>query len=265
MWRNCQLLAIESIQDAARKLRAISKVWHHGDVQLHRRATLIGEELKRAVILPKWNFLDAALKDLGPGEKRGWGAFTLLEQNSMLVSMEPSCACPSGEIIFDEDKTSPPSRAYLKLWEVFTRLSFAPQKGDRCVDLGACPGGWTWVLAECGAEVLAFDRAPLAPALMKNSLVKFQKADAFAITAKDVGSVDWLFSDLIADADKLVALIHKWNTKDVRKGLVVTLKFKGETRFDLIENLQKIPGARVLHLWHNKHEVTCAILRSALS
>ncbi|MGZ3426947.1 MAG: SAM-dependent methyltransferase [Polyangia bacterium] len=41
-----------------------------------------------------------------------------------------------------------PSRAAMKLEEAFLWLDRAPDPGDVCVDLGAAPGGWTWVLLE---------------------------------------------------------------------------------------------------------------------
>ena len=36
-----------------------------------------------------------------------------------------------------------PSRAAKKLEEAFDWFGVAPSRGDRCVDLGAAPGGWT--------------------------------------------------------------------------------------------------------------------------
>ena len=51
-----------------------------------------------------------------------------------------------------------PSRAYLKLWEAFTVLGIRPAPGDFCIDLGASPGGWTWVLQSLGARVLSIDK-----------------------------------------------------------------------------------------------------------
>ena len=98
----------------------------------------------------------------------------------MQYHSEPGCL---GEYEFEEDKRSPPSRAYLKLWELFTRLGYWPQAGDRVLDLGCSPGGWTWVLAtQLGAMVVAVDRSPLARNLMEHRNVEFLKGDAFTLT-----------------------------------------------------------------------------------
>jgi hypothetical protein len=74
-----------------------------------------------------------------------------------------SSAYRNGEVIFDEDKTEPPNRAYLKLWEFFTVSGAVMQPGALCLDLGASPGGWSWVLSRLGARVISIDKAPLAP------------------------------------------------------------------------------------------------------
>ena len=62
---------------------------------------------------------------------------------------------------FIEDKHSPSSRAYLKLWETFTRFQEYPKEGDKCLELGAAPGGWTWVLANLGCKVTLSIEPPL--------------------------------------------------------------------------------------------------------
>ena len=56
-----------------------------------------------------------------------------------------------------------------------------PRPGDRCVDLGASPGGWSWVLQSLGATVLAVDKAPLAPDIARLPHIEFLKASAFAL------------------------------------------------------------------------------------
>ena len=91
------------------------------------------------------------------------GAWTLLAPDLMLASPTKTSPFVNGECRFVEDHIGPPSRAYLKLWEALVRLRRWQQPGERCLDLGASPGGWTWVLANLGANVIAIDKAPLDP------------------------------------------------------------------------------------------------------
>ena len=62
-------------------------------------------------------------------------------------------------------RVGPPNRAYRKLWEAFVVLGRFPERGDVAVDLGASPGGWSWLLAELGCRVVAVDKAPLDAAV----------------------------------------------------------------------------------------------------
>lgn len=75
------------------------------------------------------------------------GSYTLLAPDRLLYAARCDSARPNGVYDFIENKAEPPSRAYLKLWEALTRLGEMPRPGQTCLDLGACPGGWTWVLA----------------------------------------------------------------------------------------------------------------------
>ena len=153
----------------------------------------------------------------------------------------------------------PPSRAYLKLWELFTVHHLVPEKGSRVIDFGSCPGGWTWVLQQVGCEVLSIDKAPLAPQIAKLSRVEFLKADAFSLKPEDLGPVDWFFSDIICYPPKLFELVKSWKEKKLCDRFVCTIKFQGETDFKTMEKFEKELNARVLHLFHNKHEVTAII------
>ena len=101
------------------------------------------------------------------------GLYTLIDEHTMIASAQTSSFIPAGRIRFVEDHENPPSRAYLKIQESLTlaRTFFGidlPDENSRCFEAGACPGGWTWVLANLGSSVFAVDRAPLADSLMKN-------------------------------------------------------------------------------------------------
>jgi 23S rRNA (cytidine2498-2'-O)-methyltransferase len=103
----------------------------------------------------------------------------LLDAGTILAASDCQSPFPNGEARFVEDREGPPNRAYLKLWEALTLIGRQPGPGDLCLDLGASPGGWSWVLAKLGARVIAVDKAPLAPAIAAMPGVEVHKASAF--------------------------------------------------------------------------------------
>ena len=155
----------------------------------HRRAALIQERLPHVSAKP---IVFPAAAPTAP-----LGSWTLLAPDRLLAAARCSSPFPNGEVQFIEDKTGPPNRAYLKLWEALVRLRRWPQPGERCLDLGASPGGWTWVLAKLGASVMAIDKAPLDPRIAAMPGVEWRGESAFALEPESVGPVDWLFSDII--------------------------------------------------------------------
>jgi len=69
--------------------------------------------------------------------------------------------------------------------------------------------------------------------------------------------VDWLFSDVVAYPDRLLALVRRWLDSGATRQVVCTIKFQGATDHPAAEAFAAIEGARVQHLFHNKHELTC--------
>lgn len=151
------------------------------------------------------------------------------------------------------------SRAAYKLIEIDDRLKlFKP--GQRIVDLGAAPGGWSWVLQRLGARVIAVDKAPLEPRIAALPGIEQRAMSAFALEPRDVGPVDWLCSDVVCYPKRLLALIEKFLAAGTVKNFLCTIKFQGATDFATQARFAAIPGARLLHLHHNKHELTWARL-----
>ena len=84
-------------------------------------------------------------------------------------------------------------------------------------------------------------------------------------------AVDWLVCDVVAYPARLLALIERWIAAGAPKRIICTVKFQGETDAGAAEAFAAIPGARLMHLFHNKHELTftwtalgpaeCALLR----
>ena len=157
IWHNPVTLHIDSIKQAAAQLKALQRNWALYDFQLHRRAKLIEEQLPHVSAKP--------ITFPSPLPTAPLGSWTLLDANTILASASCSSPYRNGEVLFVEDKETPPNRAYLKLWEFFTITGIRPDPAALCIDLGACPGGWSWVLANFGCKVIAVDKSPLDPCL----------------------------------------------------------------------------------------------------
>jgi 23S rRNA (cytidine2498-2'-O)-methyltransferase len=181
------------------------------------------------------------------------GAWTLLAPDRLLASPTKTSTFVNGECRFEEDHTGPPSRAYLKLWEACTRIDAWPLPGERCIDLGAAPGGWTWALARLGARVVAVDKAPLEAAIAAMPGVEERHESAFGLAPEPT---DWLFSDVVAYPARLYSLVERWIAAGAAGRIVCTVKFQGETDHAAAEAFAAIPGAALMHLFHNKHELT---------
>jgi 23S rRNA (cytidine2498-2'-O)-methyltransferase len=187
----------------------------------------------------------------------------LLDATTILAAADCASPFPHGEVRFVEDRAGPPNRAYLKLWEALTLIDRRPQPGELCLDLGASPGGWSWVLAKLGARVIAVDKAPLEPEVGRLPGIDFHRASAFSIEPASIGPVDWLFSDVICYPARLLALVERWRAAGLARNLLCTLKFQGETDHATARRFAAIPGSRLMHLHHNKHELTWIYLSAS--
>ncbi|HKT18770.1 MAG TPA: SAM-dependent methyltransferase [Stellaceae bacterium] len=252
LWRDPVRLPIASIADGARQLRAIQRNWACYSFAHHRRAALI------AALLPKVSAKPLAFG--APAPTAPLGSWTLIDPNTILAAARCSSPFVNGDASFIEDRAAPPSRAYLKLWEAFTLLGVSPKPGELCLDLGAAPGGWSWVLQRLGARVIAVDKAPLDPRIAALPRIEHRATSAFALAPGDTGPVDWLCSDVVCYPKRLLALIEKFLAAGTVKNFLCTIKFQGATDFDTQARFAAIPGGRLLHLHHNKHELTWARL-----
>lgn len=245
VWTTPAEIAVGSVKDAADALRAIQRNWAGYAAGFHRRSALV------AARLPPVSARKLVFPQAAPASHLG--AWTLLEPGRLLASPAKSSPFPNGEALFEEDHIGPPSRAYLKLWEACTRIGIWPAPNETCLDLGAAPGGWTWALAQLGACVTAIDKAPLAPAVSAMPGVSWRDGSAFALMPEPV---DWLFSDVIAYPTRLLGLVQRWIAADAPKHIVCTVKLQSGRDADAVAGFKEIPGGRLMHLFHNKHELT---------
>lgn len=252
-WLDPQWIEAESIGMGAKALSRLNRRTAVYSTEFHRRAELIQEQVSKKKPAPL-----AFLSDV-PEPRTG--AWTLWSKNRILACPRTTSPWPLGEFDFAEDKESAPSRAYLKLWELFTCQIKPPKVNEFCLDLGASPGGWTWVLTELGCKVLAIDRSELAPEIANRENVEFRMQSAFGLDPREAPQVDWFFSDLICYPEKLLHYVERWRKLENPPNFVCTLKFQGPTDFAAMQAFQAIPGSRLVHLVHNKHEVTWICLR----
>jgi 23S rRNA (cytidine2498-2'-O)-methyltransferase len=248
VWLDPQAFGIASISDAVRKLRAVQRNWAVYAPVLHRRATLIQQQLPMVSARPVMFGTPAPVAPLG--------SWTLLDAGTVLASAGCTSPFPNGEVNFVEDRNRPPSRAYLKLWEALTLIGQRPQPGEFCVDLGSAPGGWSWALAQMGARVVSVDKAPLTPEIARLPRIEHRQQSAFALDPQALGAVDWLFSDVVCYPQRLLALVERWLAAGTCGRFVCTLKFQSATDHEIAHRFAAIPGSQLRHLHHNKHELT---------
>ena len=248
VWLEPMRVHFDSILDGAAALVSLERRWVLLSSTLHRRAALIAAKLPRVALEP------LAFPPKEP--PKPLASWSLVEQNVIVASARCTSPFPNGEAGFIEDHVNPPSRAYLKLWEALTLLGARPKPGDRCVDLGSSPGGWTWALERLGARVTSVDKAPIDPRLTRLTRVRYVQDSAFAIDPAKAGRVDWLVSDVICYPERSVKLVERWIAHHPRAGFVVTIKLQGRTDMTPLAPLSAIEGGRLVHLSHNKHELT---------
>lgn len=168
-----------------------------------------------------------------------------------------------------------PSRSTLKLEEAF--LQFIPRdewetrlaSGMNAVDLGACPGGWTYQLVIRSMMVVAIDNGAMDPKLMDTGQVKHFMVDGFKYQPEK-RNVYWLVCDMIEKPQRVGALICDWLIKGWCQESIFNLKLPMKKRYEtvlevLAEMQQRFDEAELAvefqakHLFHDREEVTVHI------
>ncbi|MEI8095180.1 MAG: SAM-dependent methyltransferase [Spirochaetales bacterium] len=249
LWLEPWEIHFTSISDAATQLRSLGALWAPVQSRNFRKAALIQEKLPR---LP--TKLRPFPFDLPSGPMGSW---TLLDETTLWASPVTTSPFAAGVIPLAENKTEPPSSAYLKLQEALTLYGSHPEEGEVCLDAGSSPGGWSWVLARTGATVHSVDRSPLDPRLGGIPNLHFRAGNAFSLGPKDLPDLDWFFSDVICYPAKLWEWLQPWLELGRVKHFVVTVKMQGkDCDWETLEKFSSVPGSRIVHLYHNKHELT---------
>ncbi|WP_394204856.1 23S rRNA (cytidine(2498)-2'-O)-methyltransferase RlmM [Shewanella waksmanii] len=166
-----------------------------------------------------------------------------------------------------------PSRSTLKLDEAF--IHFIPKdeqeqrlrSGLNAVDLGACPGGWTYQLVRRGMFVAAVDNGPMNEDLMNTGQVKHYMADGFRFEPPRK-NIYWLVCDMVEKPSRVAELIEAWAINGWFKEAIFNLKLPMKSRYkevsQILATMQEILTENGIedfhlackHLYHDRDEVT---------
>ncbi|EGV05534.1 ribosomal RNA large subunit methyltransferase J-like protein [Haemophilus pittmaniae HK 85] len=169
-----------------------------------------------------------------------------------------------------------PSRSTLKLEEAI--LTFIPRQEEakrlnenmRGVDLGACPGGWTYQLVKRGLFVYAVDHGKMADSLHETGRIEHCPEDGFKFQPPKRQQIDWLVCDMVEQPIRIAELIAKWLVNGWCRETIFNLKLPMKKRylevqrcFDLLrDRLQnaEIPfRLQAKQLYHDREEITVHI------
>lgn len=163
-----------------------------------------------------------------------------------------------------------PSRSTLKLAEAFATLLTDDERerllraGQRAVDLGAAPGGWTWQLVSRGLRVTAIDNGPLRDNVMATEMVEHVRADGF--TWRPPRPVDWMVCDMVEQPSRIASLMAEWIATGRCRHTIFNLKLPMKRRLDAVDQCRLLIGKRlagvgpfdlrIKQLYHDREEVT---------
>ena len=166
-----------------------------------------------------------------------------------------------------------PSRSTLKLEEAI--LTFVPQAEEKKrfteemtgIDLGACPGGWTYQLVKRGLFVYAVDHGKMATSLHDTGRIEHCAEDGFKFQPPKRKQIDWLVCDMVEQPIRISKLMAKWLINGWCREAIFNLKLPMKKRYQevqlclnyLEEELTKQGfwfKIQAKHLYHDREEVT---------
>ncbi|MCA2961296.1 MAG: 23S rRNA (cytidine(2498)-2'-O)-methyltransferase RlmM, partial [Silvanigrellales bacterium] len=173
-----------------------------------------------------------------------------------------------------------PSRSTLKLEEAFlTFLDDSLQArwlraGLTAVDLGACPGGWTYQFVRREMHVTAVDNGSIAESLLSTGLVEHLREDGFRFRPRK--PVAWMVCDMVEKPTRVARLAAEWILEGHASHSIFNLKLPMKARFAevskclrQVESLLAESGLqkgrdyvlKCRQLFHDREEVTCYLGR----
>jgi 23S rRNA (cytidine2498-2'-O)-methyltransferase len=161
-----------------------------------------------------------------------------------------------------------PSRSALKLEEALlvllddeerTRLL---KEGMAAADLGAAPGGWTWVLTRHRLRVTAIDNGPLRQHVLDTGLVQHLRADGFSWQPPH--PLDWMVCDMVEQPRRVAERMATWLREGWCRHAIFNLKLPMKKRWQetelclaqFAEQAGRPLSIRARQLYHDREEIT---------
>ena len=165
-----------------------------------------------------------------------------------------------------------PSRSALKLDEALLTLLDADERerlmrpGMQAADLGAAPGGWTWVLTRQHLRVTSVDNGPLRQHVLDTGLVEHLRADGFHWQPPQ--PLDWMVCDMVEQPRRVAERMAAWFREGWCRHAIFNLKLPMKKRWDetrlCLELFRAQAGVpltlRAKQLYHDREEITVLAL-----
>ncbi len=143
--------------------------------------------------------------------------------------------------------------------------------GMYAVDLGACPGGWTYQLVKRNMWVSSVDNGPMAQSLMDTGQVTWLREDGFRYRPNR-NNISWMVCDMVEKPAKVAALMAQWLVNGWCRETIFNLKLPMKKRYEEVsQNLAYIQAQLDEHgvnaqiqarqLYHDREEVTVHVRR----
>jgi 23S rRNA (cytidine2498-2'-O)-methyltransferase len=132
----------------------------------------------------------------------------------------------------------------------------------RAADLGAAPGGWTWVLARQNLQVTAVDNGPLRQNVLDTGLVQHLRADGFSW--HPAKPLDWMVCDMVEQPSRVAARMAEWFRQGWCRLAIFNLKLPMKKRWQetrqclgrFEDEAEKPLIVRARQLYHDREEIT---------
>ena len=157
-------------------------------------------------------------------------------------------------------------------------LTFIPQAEEKKrftdsmtgVDLGACPGGWTYQLVKRGVFVYAVDHGKMAASLHETGRIEHCAEDGFKFQPPKRKTIDWLVCDMVEQPIRISKLIAKWLINGWCRETIFNLKLPMKKRYQEVQLCLNYLGDELAkngfrfsiqakHLYHDREEITVHI------